>query len=91
VRERVGATADAGSAPPFDRSLGRVLCHTGIPTKGAVMWWLYIAILLGVFLAVVVALRRRGSGGQSRDASYSAETAAAQAARQMDRGGMGGG
>ncbi len=54
------------------------------------MWWLYIGILLGVFLAVVVALKRRGSTGRSGDAPYSAETSAAQAARQMDRGGMGG-
>lgn len=54
------------------------------------MWWLYIGILLGIFLAVAVALRRRGSTGTSGDAPYSAETSAAQAARQMDRGGMGG-
>jgi len=67
-----------------------VFCHTGIPTKGSTMWWLYIAILLGVFLAIVVALKRRGAAGKSGDAPYSAETSAAQAARQMDRGGMGG-
>lgn len=55
------------------------------------MWWLYILILLGIFVAIVVALKRRGGAGMPGDASYSAETAAAQAARQMDRGGMGGG
>ena len=54
------------------------------------MWWLYILILLGIFLAVVVALKRRGTAAKPGDATYSAETAAAQAARQMDRGGMGG-
>ncbi len=68
-----------------------VLCHTVIPTKGTPMWWLYLGILLGLFLAIVVALKRRRTAGKSGDAPYSAETSAAQAARQMDRGGMGGG
>ena len=54
------------------------------------MWWLYIGILLGIFIAIVVALNRRGTAAKRGDAPYSAETSAAQAARQVDRGGMGG-
>lgn len=57
------------------------------------MWaWLYLGILFGGIVVIAVALKRRGNtGGKSGEAEYSAETAAAQAARQMGRGGMGGG
>lgn len=56
------------------------------------MWaWLYIA-LLGLILGIAVVLKRRGdTGGKAGEAPYSAETAAAQAATQVRRGGMGGG
>lgn len=57
------------------------------------MWaWIYFGILFGSILAVGVALQRRGNtGGKAGEAPYSAETSAAQAARQVGRGGMGGG
>ena len=70
-----------------------MLCHTGIPAKGTKLWaLLYIGILFGGILAIAIALKRRGNtGGKAGEAAYSAETSAAQAARQMGRGGMGGG
>lgn len=57
------------------------------------MWaWIYFGILFGSILAVGLALQRRGNtGGKAGEAPYSAETSAAQAARQVGRGGMGGG
>ncbi len=57
------------------------------------MWiWISLSILLGLIVLVGVVLQRRGSiGGRSGGAEYSPETAAGQAGRQMDRGGMGGG
>ena len=65
---------------------GRGLCNTGLPLRGHDMWiWIFLGILLGLIVLIGVVLQRRGSSG---GAEYSAETAAGQTDRRMDRGGM---
>ncbi len=54
-------------------------------------FWIFLGVLAAVIVAMAVLLKRRdSSGGRPGDAPYGADTVAAQAARQVDRGGMGG-
>ncbi len=56
------------------------------------MWWLVVLFAVVVLLGVVLERRRRAGigGGSPGEAPYDASTAAAQNARSIDRGGMGG-
>lgn len=55
------------------------------------MWWLYIAVPLGVIIAIVLVLRRRGTaGGEPGDSPYGVDTATGpHTARELGRGSWG--
>ncbi len=54
------------------------------------MWWIVALVAAVVVLGVVLERRRRAGvgGGSTGDAPYDANTAAAQSARSINRGGM---